>query len=349
MVVTDELHEILVPICLFIDGTVLSLSGSLSLEPVMMSLMIHNRDTRKNPNAWVPLGYIHDPTSLPGKKFGKAEEKYNDYHSMLSIVLSDLMELVSDTNTGLIWHFNNVPGIKGRVTKKLIFRLAFIIGDTKGHDILCCRMGSHNLTPGLCRDCDMLTEFADNPTTPCNFLKQVDLATKSIEELKAMSFYRIPYFTFDRLSFGASPYGINSATAIDIIHGLLIGMMDYLYVTFTDQLTGNQLKELSKTVAFIATFSSRAIPGFLHCHHFRKGLFVKGMMTAKMKLARCFLVLMALKSATFQIYLRDQIGKLPSFVQKKKRKLYVRHDNDSSDNEVSADGGERFSDEEDSE
>jgi hypothetical protein len=154
-VLKSEDDEILVPICLFIDGTVLSLSGSLSLEPVMMSIMIHNRETRKKPDAWVPLGYIHDPTSIPGKKFVKPEEKYSDYHSMLTIVLSDLMKLVHSSNDGLMWTFKRVPGHKGPVQKKLIFRLAFVIGDTKGHDILCGRMGSHNKTPGLCRDCDM--------------------------------------------------------------------------------------------------------------------------------------------------------------------------------------------------
>jgi hypothetical protein len=129
-----------------------------------------------------------------------------------------------------------------------------------------------------------------------------------------MSFYRIPYFTFDRLTFGASPYGVNGATAIDIIHGILIGMMEYLYSTFVDQMTSKQFKELSKTVSFITTFCSRGIQGFLHCHHFRNGLSVKGIMTAKMKLARCFLVYMAMKSETFHSFLHNQTGKLPTFV-----------------------------------
>jgi hypothetical protein len=236
-VVNDPDNEILVPICLFIDSTVLSMSGSLSLEPVMMSLMIHNRETRKNPEGWLPLGDIHDPMSIVGNKYARTEETYSDYHSMLTVVLSDLMQLVDDTHPGLNWHFDKVPGVKGGMKKKLIFCLAFIIGGTKGHDILCGRMGSHNLTPGLCRDCDALTMHADDPSAPCNFLKQSELLLKSIRELRAMSFYRIPYFTFDRLTFGASPYGVNCATAIDIIHGLLIGMMQYLYATFVDQLT----------------------------------------------------------------------------------------------------------------
>jgi hypothetical protein len=190
--------------------------------------------------------------------------------------------------------------------------------------------------------------FADDPTISCTFIKQSDLTIKTLQELKAMSFYRVPFFTFDRLSFGASPYGINGATAIDIIHGLLIGMMNYLHITFIDHLTKNQLDELSKTVAFIATFCSRRIPGFLHCHHFRKGLSVKGIMTAKMKLARCFLVLLALKSDTFKTFILNQSGKLPSAVQKRKRVSRMVENNDddlsvappstnSDDNETNSD------------
>jgi hypothetical protein len=314
-IVTDADTEILVPICLFIDSTILSLSGTLSLEPVMFSLMIHNRETRKNPEAWLPLGYIHDPTSLAGKKYCDTVEKYTDYHAMLSIVFMDLIELVNQHN-GLTWDFCNVPGKNEMIRKKLLFRVAFIIGDTKGHDILCCRMGSHNHTPGLCRDCDMTTENADNPFVPCNFLKQNDLQQMTEEQLRAKSFLRVMTNPFNRFSFGASPYGINCATAIDIIHGILLGLMEYLYNTFTDQLTGKQWDKLSETVSFLATFCSRAIPGFPKIHHFKKGLNAKGIMTATKKLARCFLVLLSLKTNSFCNYLTDCAGKLPSVVQK---------------------------------
>jgi hypothetical protein len=321
LVITEETNDILVPICLFIDSTVLSQSGSLSLEPVLFSLMIHNRETRKRSDAWLPLGYIHDPTSIPGKKYRSTEERYADYHFMLSVILEGLIELVDERNQGFDWCFKKVPGTHKKQSRRLHFRLAFIIGDTKGHDILCGRMGSHNLTPGLCRDCDMRTEFADNPGIPCFFLKQKELRQKNDGELKEMSFYRIPFFTFDALDFGASPYGINCATAIDIIHGILIGMMEYLYTTFTDQLTGSQMKELSNTVAFIATFCSRGIPGFVECHRFRKGLcHFKGIMTAKTKLSRCFLVFMAMRTRTFYVFLKDQPGKLPSAIQRYIRK-----------------------------
>ena len=336
-VLTDEGTEILIPICLFIDSTVLSLSGTLSLEPVMFSLMIHNRETRKNPLAWLPLGYINDPTSIPGTKYSNTVEKYTDYHAMLAIVLSDLTDLVN-RNDGLIWDFQNVPRTDHRVRKKLLFRVAFIIGDTKGHDVLCCRMGSHNHTPGLCRDCDMLTVNADDPFMPCHFWKQSDLEKMTEEQLRSYSFLRVMNFPFNRMGFGASPYGINCATAIDVIHSILLGLMEYLNNTFIDQLTKKQLDKLSDTISFLATFCSRAIPGFPKNHHFKKGLLhIKGIMTATKKLARCFLVFLALKTTSFRSYLTNCSGKLPSVVKRTMRnqKMKQQHadENRSSDEE----------------
>jgi hypothetical protein len=156
------------------------------------------------------------------------------------------------------------------VTKKLIFQLAFIIGDTKGHDVLCCRMGSHNNTPGLCRDCNMTTQHADDPNVPCQFHKQRDLEMLPENDLKALSFLRVQHNAFQSISFGASPYGVHCAAAIDIIHSTLIGLMEYLHNTFTDQLTGRQLKELSHVVTYIATFSSKHVPGFPRLDHFKE-------------------------------------------------------------------------------
>jgi hypothetical protein len=335
MVIMDEVNEILIPICLFIDGTVLSLSGSLSLEPVMFSLMIHNRQTRRNHEAWLPLGYIHDPSSIVGRKYTDTTDKYNDYHYMLKLIIHDLSELVH-SNEGLVWCFRNVPGESKEVTKKLIFRLAFVIGDTKGHDILCCRMGSHNNTPGLCRDCNMTTQNADNPDIPCKFHKQRDLALLPDNSLKSLSFLRVEHNAFQDVCFGASPYGINCATAIDIIHSILIGLMEYLHNTFIDQLTGKQQQELSNVVSYIATFGSRYIHGFPRMDHFKKGLFKKGIMTAKMRLARCFLVFLSLKTKNFQLFLRNKPGKLPSAVTKKMKKI-KKENNDTEEREDTSD------------
>lgn len=316
--VADDMNEILVPICLFIDGTVLSLSGSLSLEPVLLSLMIHNRETRKSHEAWLPLGYINDPSNLVGRKYSNTAEKYTDYHHMLRLILRDLNDLVN-SNDGLNWQFRNVPGSDSVITKKLIFKLAFIIGDTKGHDVLCCRMGSHNNTPGLCRDCDMTTNLADNPKIPCEFIKQKELALLPEEDLKLKSFFHVGTSAFEDLPFGASPYGINCATAVDVIHSILLGLVEYLYTTFTDQLTGSQWKELSNVVTFIASYCG-SIPGFPRTDHFKKGLLKKGIMNAKMKLARCFLVFLALKTERFRLFLSNRKGKLPPALSRKLKK-----------------------------
>jgi hypothetical protein len=333
--ITNPDNEILVPICLFIDGTVLSLSGSLSLEPVMFSLMLHNRETRKRPEAWLPLGYIHDPSSIPGKKFRDTTEKLEDYHSMLSIVLKGLTDLVDKSNKGFTWTFNNVPGHKNGIQKLLKFRLAFIIGDTKGHDVLCRRMGSHYNTIGLCRDCDMTTEMADDPKAHCSFLKQKDLMLKTTEELRSMSFHPLPInYVFQKLQFGESPYGVHGATAIDVLHGILLGILSYLYSTFKDHLTANQYKKLSDVVAFIATYCSKRIPGFPEISHWKKGLDRKGILTAQMILSRCFLVYLALNTATFKDYMRNTMGKLPAAILKKKKKSTEKVDSDLENEDI---------------
>lgn len=58
-------------------------------------------------------------------------------------------------------------------------------------------------------------------------------------------------------------------------------------------------------------------------------------MTAKMKLARCFLVLLALKSDTFQTFILNQNGKLPSAVQKGKRVSRKVENDDVSEDDLS--------------
>jgi hypothetical protein len=99
---------------------------------------------------------------------------------------------------------------------------------------------SHNNTPGLCRDCNMTTQNADNPDVPCQFHRQKDLALLPPDSLKTLSFLHVENNAFKGINFGASPYGINCATAIDIIHFVLIGLLEYLHNTFIDQLTRRQ-------------------------------------------------------------------------------------------------------------
>jgi len=76
-----------------------------------------------------------------------------------------------------------------------------------------------------------------------------------MEDLNVMSSYRIPEnYTFKYFNVGESLCGIICGTAIDVIHGFLLGIMQYLNVTFTDQLTGKQVDKFSKMVVFTATF-----------------------------------------------------------------------------------------------
>jgi len=59
--------------------------GRLKLEPLMMTLGVFNRETRKNPMAWRTLGYVTDIHGKGGSS--KSELRLQDYHNMLKIIL----------------------------------------------------------------------------------------------------------------------------------------------------------------------------------------------------------------------------------------------------------------------
>jgi Plavaka transposase len=52
------IKNFLIPIILYIDKTVISECGKLSIYPVTMSLGIFTEKARRNPLFWRPLGYI---------------------------------------------------------------------------------------------------------------------------------------------------------------------------------------------------------------------------------------------------------------------------------------------------
>ena len=66
-------NDQLLAVILFIDSTPIDVHGKLNLEPVMMTLVCFNKETRARPEAWVPIGYIKNQSSNQ-----EAEMKDND-------------------------------------------------------------------------------------------------------------------------------------------------------------------------------------------------------------------------------------------------------------------------------
>ena len=144
--------DVLVPIILFMDKTHTSDNGNLKQEPVLFTLGIFNLATRCRPEAWRPLGYIPNLTSLTDHV--DPVDKLEDYHQILSLVLSGLAH--SQSKNGLKWRFN--VNNKQHITT-LRLEVAMVLGDNEGQDKLC---GRYSMRTGkvkmLCRYCKCPTK-----------------------------------------------------------------------------------------------------------------------------------------------------------------------------------------------
>ena len=84
--------------------------------------------------------------------------------------------------------------------------IQFIIGDCKGNDMLCGRMGGHTLQmKDLCRDCDISPNDGDDlcigKPLKCKFHTQNSIVGKTEDELDQFSFFSINN-CFTQMSFG---------------------------------------------------------------------------------------------------------------------------------------------------
>ena len=95
--------------------------------------------------------------------------------------------------------------------------IQFIIGDYKGNDLLCGRMGGHSLNmKGLCRDCDISPDNGNNTCIDqrllCSFHNMNNIVSKSEVELQEYSFlpiknmfHNISFRSCDRNIYGGTP------------------------------------------------------------------------------------------------------------------------------------------------
>ena len=298
MLINDPTKEILVPLILYLDALVVDAYGNLSLEPVTFTLGIFKRFLRHQARAWRTLGFIEDLDSLFGANHISPLMKANDYHAILSIILSDLKEI--QKAGGIDWEFE----IEGKKYKRrLKIPIMFIIGDCKGHDVLCGRQASHQ-AHHLCRDCNCTQESGDDPFVQCTFHKQSEIEKLSESECKAISFRKLTLNAFFDACFGANPYGINIATPPEALHAILLGICIRLVESLISELPKKAQEELDQLVGRIAMKfhrqSDREMPDL---KPFKSGLSNTSRLTAKQKYARVFIIYLALKHNSIAKYI----------------------------------------------
>ena len=308
----DPREFIVVPLILFLDATNIGGNSSHSLEPLMMTLGILKRQLRNDPRAWKTVGYVEEMSRILGSSNLTPAEKLEDYHFILKLLMQDIKDLISSGPVEWVFVDRNTGQLHRR---KMLFRVMMIIGDTKGADTWVGRYGSHWNTVGLARDCDIKTCFADDPDHKCNILHFDDLDNMSADELAKLSMRRIVHNAFREPAdlFGASPYGICTATPPEPLHAVLLGIMIRLFQFFVANLTEKQwlivLEEIPSIVSDISKQSCQS--EYPDCRKFKTGNLGQGHLSGKQKYSRMVLIYIALaKTSVFESFV-GTYGKTP--------------------------------------
>ena len=102
------------------------------------------------------------------------------YHKCLGLILEELL------------HLESLPyGIPFRLADKrlvhLHFRLSMIMGDTKGHEDMCCHFNSHSSNiKRMVRDCNVSQLCGDDVNHICEFTKQAEVRAIVLSSIEAV-------------------------------------------------------------------------------------------------------------------------------------------------------------------
>ena len=223
--------DFMIPIVLYIDKTVLSISGKLSMYPVQMSLSIFTEETRRSSRAWRPLGYIANEEYF----FSKAERSVNSpniknqrMHTQLEVILKSFKD------AQLPGALNDVGIQLGNFSKRvnLYVPLQFIIGDADGGDQLCSRYINRRMDcPRLCRTCDVSTEDSARTDIHCRRITVAEvkalLLDDDLEGLKQLQ--QRPFLnSLIDIDCGNDPFGVFSMVHTEGLHALEMGLIPYM-------------------------------------------------------------------------------------------------------------------------
>jgi hypothetical protein len=131
---------VIFPVEFFIDKSQVSENGWLHLELVMFTFSFFPQETKNISSAWHPLGYVNDldVMSSAQKSSQKRGDPARDYHKIMDVILSSVVDLQSSGSIPLQLPFGNEGNLN------MQFPISYIIGDIKGLSLLCGMYGNSN-------------------------------------------------------------------------------------------------------------------------------------------------------------------------------------------------------------
>lgn len=218
-------NDLLSELFLFVDKSFVDLKGKCTLEPVMYTTGLYNREFRNQPEAWRPMGYLPNLDHLAPR--ADAKKKLNDYHFCLKIILSEMIEY--QKLGGIEWTMM----LDGRMQEvRLQIPLSFIIGDTEGHDKLAGRkIDRVTMSNKQCRYCDVDHHDCSNPFVKTKLTMRADIrrlrlenTPQSLKTLEQELSYRQIDDAFDEVVFSDQARGIHGAEPAEVLHAVSLGI-----------------------------------------------------------------------------------------------------------------------------
>jgi hypothetical protein len=123
------------------------------------------------------------------------------------------------------------------VKKKIIFSVAFVMGDCKGNDNLAGKYASHAKgVRRISRACNCRSQDADQTNFQCEFVTknqvQQAIADNNLDALKEISQHNVVN-AFHKVCFGGDKYNIHGCTPLDVVvHVNQLGMYKYTMKVF---------------------------------------------------------------------------------------------------------------------
>ena len=312
--------DILIPIILFCDATIIDSYGRLSLDAILLTLGCFKKHIRNQDKAWRLLGYVpnlkdeynQDDVSV------SPEKARIDYHHVLSFMLKEVNDL--EKSGGILYSLPCANGL-GIETVRLRFSLMLVSGDAPGLDKLADMYCSYTTSSNyLCRDCKCPTESLDDHTYRCVFIEREEITSKQSNELKDICFYKVPSNAFDKHYFGGDTSGINGCSPPEILHQFLLGVVKMLLTFFSNAVTSNAMKLIDSMIKFFsANYNRQSSREFPDVGMFKDG-FSKTHLTGKEFINQLFVLYISLIQtySMERLPLLDSRGRKRTYVKRKK-------------------------------
>jgi hypothetical protein len=196
-----------------------------------------------------------------GNKYNKSISMRN-FHRCLDIALQSYK--VIQNNGG----FNTYIRLGDDIQQRMVtVPLAFILGDAKSQDAICCRYGPHN-TKRMCRACHVSFEDSDNVGHQCrwvqhhqfdehlNIIMDSDMKYPKKEVQGAYNYMNdhsqhICRNAFYDIDFAGFPRGVFGCTPHDMMHCFLEGILKYTTRIFIQSFTEKEKAEIDNFIEIV--------------------------------------------------------------------------------------------------